>query len=252
VFTVGNLVLGSLAALLVGLSKTALPGTGLVATPLIAVFVSGRGIPGTILPVLIAADLFAVWWYHQHARWDLLRPMIVSVSVGFAAGAAFFAAVGSSTRPIDIVVGVSILLMAGLQAWRMVRRQQPAEPTAAAAAVYGTTGGFTTFVANAAGPVMNTYLVRLGLGKEAMIGTSTWFYFTVNVAKIPVYLALGEWSSGGHFFTGERLAFDTALLPALLIGVFGGRRLFNRLPDRAFLIAVLVLSAAGAVKLLLP
>jgi uncharacterized membrane protein YfcA len=238
--------------MLVGLSKTALPGTGLVATPLIAVFISGRGIPGTILPVLIAADLFAVWWYHQHARWDLLRPMIVSISVGFAAGAAFFAAVGSSTRPIDIVVGVSILLMAALQAWRMVRQQQPAKPTATAAAVYGTTGGFTTFVANAAGPVMNTYLVRLGLGKEAMIGTSTWFYFTVNVAKIPVYLALGEWSSGGRFFTGQRLAFDTALIPALLVGVFGGRRLFNKLPDRAFLIVVLVLSAAGAVKLLLP
>jgi hypothetical protein len=59
VFTTGNLILGALAAVLIGLSKTALPGTGLVATPLIAVFVSGRAIPGTILPVLIAADLFA-------------------------------------------------------------------------------------------------------------------------------------------------------------------------------------------------
>ncbi len=124
-FTIGNLILGSLAAILVGMSKTALPGTGLVATPLIAVFVAGRAIPGTILPVLIAADVFAVWWYHQHARWDLLRPMIVSVTVGFAAGATFFAVVGSSTRPIDIVVGASILLMAGLQAWRMVRQQPP-------------------------------------------------------------------------------------------------------------------------------
>jgi uncharacterized protein len=111
------------AAILVGMSKTALPGTWLVATPLLAVFVSGRAIPGTILPVLIA-DVFAVRWYHQHARWDLLRPMIVSVTVGFAAGATFFAAVGS-TRPIDIVVGASILLMAGLQAWRMIRQQQP-------------------------------------------------------------------------------------------------------------------------------
>jgi uncharacterized protein len=252
VFTTGNLILGSLAAVLIGLSKTALPGTGLVATPLIAVFVSGRAIPGTILPVLIAADVFAVSWYHQHARWDLLRPMIVSVTVGFAAGATFFAVVGSSTRPIDIVVGASIVLMAGLQAWRLVRQQQPAAPTPRAAALYGTTGGFTTFVANAAGPVMNTYLVRLGLGKEAMIGTSTWFYFTVNLAKIPVYLVLGEWSSGGRFFTSTSLAFDAALLPALLIGVFGGKKLFHRLPDRGFLIAVLVLSTAGAVKLLLP
>jgi uncharacterized membrane protein YfcA len=252
VFTAGNLVLGSLAALIVGLSKTALPGAALVATPMIAAIVTGRAIPGTTLPVLLAADLFAVTWYRRHARWDLLRPMIISVSVGFVAGAAFFAIVGSSTRPIEIVIGVSILLMAAIQTWRMIRRQQPAIPTPAAAAVYGSTGGFTTFVANAAGPVLNTYLMRLGLGKQELVGTSAWFYFAVNVAKVPVYLALGEWSSGGQFFTRTSLAFDAALLPAVVAGVFGGRTLFHKLPDRAFLIGVVVLSAAGAIKLLLP
>ena len=35
-FTLGNLILGSVAALIVGLSKTAFPGAALVATPLIA------------------------------------------------------------------------------------------------------------------------------------------------------------------------------------------------------------------------
>ena len=34
------------------------------------------------------------------------------------------------------------------------------------AALYGTAGGFTTFVSNAAGPIMNTYLVGLGLDKR--------------------------------------------------------------------------------------
>jgi uncharacterized protein len=252
VFTAGNLVVGSLAALIVGLSKTALPGAGLVATPILAVIVTGRAIPGTTLPVLLAADLFAVTWYSRHARWDLLRPMIISVSVGFAAGAAFFAMVGNATRPIELVIGVSILLMAAIQTWRMIGLQQPATPTPTAAVVYGSTGGFTTFVANAAGPVMNTYLMRLGLGKEELVGTSAWFYFAVNVAKVPVYLALGEWSSGGRFFTPDSLAFDAALLPAVVVGVFGGRTLFHKLPERGFLIAVLVLSAVGAIKLLLP
>jgi uncharacterized membrane protein YfcA len=67
-----------------------------------------------------------------------------------------------------------------------------------------------------------------------------------------VYIALGEWSSGGSFFTHTNMVFDAALMPAVLLGLFGGRRLFHRLPERAFLIGVLVLSAAGAVKLLLP
>jgi uncharacterized protein len=252
VFTAGNLILGSLAGLIVGLSKTALPGAALVVSPLIAAIVTGRAIPGTTLPLLLAADIFAVAWYRRHARWDLLRPMIISVSVGFAAGAAFFAIVGSSTRPIEVVIGISILLVVVVQCRRMIVRRQPVLPTASAAAVYGSTGGFTTFVANAAGPILNTYLVSLGLTKEELVGTSAWFYFSVNAAKVPVYVALGEWTSGGRFITGTNLAFDAALLPAVLVGLFGGRKLFHRLPETAFLIGVLVLSAAGAIKLLLP
>jgi uncharacterized protein len=252
VFTAGNLILGALAGLIVGLSKTALPGGALVVTPIVGAFVSGRLLPGTVLPLLIAADLFAVSWYHRHARWDLLRPMILSVAAGFAVGTAFFVAVGSSTRLIDIVIGCSILLIVAIQVWRIIRKSKPTQATATSAALYGSTGGFTTFVANAAGPILNTYLVGLGLGKEELIGTSAWFYFAVNVAKVPVYAAIGGLSHGGHFFTANSLAFDAACIPAVLVGLFSGRTLFHRLPERAFLVAVLVLSAAGAVKLLLP
>src|SRR3954451_16307834 len=138
------------------MSKTAFPGAALVATPLIATIVSGRLIPGTTLPILLAADVFAVTWFSRHARWVVLRPRLVSVSVGFAAGAAFFAIVGSSTRPIEVVIGASVLLMVVIQVWRMYRRLVPVRTTGANAGRYGSTGGFTTFVANAAGPILNT------------------------------------------------------------------------------------------------
>lgn len=251
-FTAGAIVVGAIAALVVGLSKTALPGAGLLATPLLATVVGGRLLPGTTLPVLLAADVFAVAWYRRHARWDLLRLLAVFVGVGFAAGTAFFVAVGSGTRVLDVTIGVTVLVMVAAQAWRTVRRSSPAEPSVAAAAGYGAVGGFTTFVSNTAGPVMSTYLVRLGLGKVEMLGTSAWFYAAVNLAKIPVYLALQHWSDGGPFFTGESLAYDAALVPAVVAGVLAGRRLVHRLPQELFLRLVLVLSAAGAVKLLLP
>jgi hypothetical protein len=224
----------------------------LVVTPIVGTIVTGRLLPGIVLPLLLVGDVFAVSWYHRHARWDLLRPMIVSVAVGFAAGTAFFLAVGSSTRPVNVVIGASILLIVVIQVSRMIRRNRPKAATATSAAAYGVTGGFTTFVANASGPVLNTYLVGLGLGKEELLGTSAWFYFSVNFTKVPVYIAIGALSSGGHFITGTSLAFDLACVPAVLVGLFGGRTLFHRLPERAFLSVVLLLSAAGAVKLLLP
>jgi uncharacterized protein len=159
--------------------------------------------------------------------------------------------VGNSVRTIDVVIGVIIVVMVAIQLWRMVRRRPPRHPTPRDALIYGTAGGFTTFVSNSAGPVMNTYLVGLGLDKHEQVGTSAWFYFAVNVAKIPCYLALGWLTAGGHFFTAESLLWNLAMVPAIVAGVFLGRAVFRRIPQQAFVIVVLVLSAAGGIKLLI-
>ncbi len=250
-FTVEALLAGALAAYIIGLSKTAVPGAGLIAIPLFAIVFEGRLIPGANLPILICADLFAVRWYRQHTRWDLLRPLAWWVGLGYVFGIVFFIAVGSATRSLELVIGVIVLVIVAIQLWRMLRGSPHREADLTTAAVYGTTGGFTTFVANAAGPVINTYLVGLHLPKHELIGTSAWLYFAVNTSKIPFYVALGEWTSGGRFFTARSLLFDLAVVPAIFAGVFSGRSLFVRIPQRAFLIVVLVLSAAGAIKLVI-
>jgi len=251
VFTPEAIIVGIVAALVVGLSKTALPGAGLLSVPLVAMIVEGRLIAGASLPLLIVADLFAVSWYRHHTRWDLLRPLAIWVGAGFALGITFYVAVGSSLRVIDVAIGVIVVVMVAIQLWRMWRRH-PAKPaTPSDAVVYGSAGGFTTFVSNSAGPVMNTYLVGLGLGKEEQVGTSAWFYFAVNVAKIPFYLALGAWTSGGTFFTTDTLLWNLAMVPAIVAGVYLGRAVFRHIPQETFVMLVLVLSAAGGIKLLI-
>lgn len=249
-FTVSALLAGALAAYIVGLSKTGIPGGGLLAIPLFATVFDGRLIVGATLPVLMFADLFAIAWYRQHARWDLLQPLAVWVGIGYAFGIVFFVAVGTATRALEVVIGGIVLSIVAIQVWRMWRSSSEHSATTGTAAVYGTAGGFTTFVANAAGPVINTYLVRLRLPKQQLIGTSAWLYFVVNVSKVPFYLALGEWTNGGRFFTWDSLLFDLAVLPAIIAGVYSGRALFHRIPQRTFLLVVLMLSAGGALKLL--
>lgn len=250
-FTVGALLVGALAAYIVGVGKTGLPGGALIAIPLFATVFEGRLIPGGTLPVLLFADVFAVAWYRRHTRWDLLRPLAPWVGVGFAFGIGFFVIVGGTTRSIKIAIGAIVLAIVTIQVVRMYRGAPERPATRATAATYGTTGGFTTFVANAAGPVFNTHLVGLGLSKHELVGTSAWLYLTINLAKIPFYVALGEWTDGGRFFTWESLGYGAAMTPAVVAGVFSGRALFRRIPQRAFLIIVIVFSAAGAVRLLL-
>ncbi len=248
-FTVEALLLGGAAAFIVGLSKTGLPGGALIAIPMLAAVFDGRLITGATVPILIVADLFAIGWYRQHTRWDVLRALAPWLGLGYLFGIAFFIAIGSADDVLEVTIGAIVLVIVGLQGWRMWRGQ-PDGDGRAPAVPYGTIGGFTTFVANAAGPVINTFLIRSGLPKHELIGTSAWLYFTVNVSKIPLYVALAAWSPGGPFFTGESLLFDFTLVPAIVAGVFAGRALFHRIPQRTFTIVVLALSAAGALKLI--
>lgn len=248
-FTVGSLLVGLLAAAVVGLGKTGLPGGALVAVPLLATVFDGRLIAGGTLPILLAADVFAVAWYRQHARWDVLRPLAPWIALGYALGAAFFVAVGTATDAIAVTVGVVVL---AIVAWQVVRTWRGAGGDAgpSSAAFHGATGGFTTFVANAAGPVVNTYLLRVGLPKHELIGTSAWLYFLVNLSKIPFYVALGAWTAGGRFFTAESLLFGLAVVPGVFVGVAAGRAVFRRIRQEVFTVTVLVLSAAGAIRLI--
>lgn len=244
-----ELGIGAVAAFLIGLSKTGLPGSALVALPLIAIVAEGRLIPGATLPLLIVADLFAVAWYRRATRWDLLASLAPWIAVGYAGGIAFFILIGAASRRLEATIGVVLLVIVIAQLRRTL-----AEPVTdsglLSTAAHGAAGGFTTFVANAAGPVLNTHLASRGLDKVELLGTAAWLYFGLNLSKIPFYVALGAWSEGGPFFTTDSLVWDAALIPAIVAGVFAGRRLQHRIPQRAFLIAVLALSAAGAVALI--
>jgi uncharacterized membrane protein YfcA len=133
----------------------------------------------------------------------------------------------------------------------MIRRRPPQAARPRDALVYGSAGGFTTFVSNSAGPVMNTYLVGLGLDKDEQVGTSAWFYFSVNLAKIPLYVALGYLTTGGHFFTREVLLWNVCMIPAIVAGVYAGRWMLPRISQEVFVMIVLLLSALGGIRLLL-
>jgi uncharacterized membrane protein YfcA len=250
VFTPGGLFAGAVAAFFIGISKTGMPGAGILSIPLLALVVSGRLIPGVMLPLLMVADFFAVAWYRRHTRWDLLRPLGLWLAVGFAFGIGFFIVVGNAPGALERTIGAIVLVIIVLQLWKMRRETEPRPLGPVATAGYGTAGGFTTFVANAAGPVVNTYLAGLRLHKSEFLGTAAWLYFVVNVSKIPFYLGLQVWSEGGEFFSAEGLRYDLLMIPAVMAGVLVGRAIYNRIAQRAFLVVILVLSALGALNLL--
>ena len=58
---------GAIAALIIGFSKTGVPGTGILMVPIMANVFGARLSVGATLPMLVLADCFAVVFYRAHA-----------------------------------------------------------------------------------------------------------------------------------------------------------------------------------------
>lgn len=249
-----------IGALSIGIAKTGVPGFGIFVVPVFALLVGdGVGSAGWLLPLLIAADIFAVAYHRRHAQIPRLVELVPWVLIGMAVGGVVMAAdrwwlrdtAGKSAG--NMLIGALILTMVVVHVWRTWRpavTQDRAVVVAKAsgrgqAAVYGIAAGFTTFLANAAGPVMNLYFLAKRFPKEQLIGTGAWFFLVVNVSKVPIYAPLGQ-------FTATSLLFDLILLPAVIVGAVTGKRIFAVLPQQVFANIVLILAAVAAVVLMVP
>lgn len=230
-------------AVVIGLSKAALPGAGTIAVALFAAALPAKQSTGTILLVLIVGDLFAVLAYRRHADIRALLRLIPTVVAGILAGTLFLAY--SSDEGVRRTIGIILLLVVAITLWR--RRAQTdtvTAPSAAAAGVYGVLGGFTTMVANAAGPVMSMYFLSARLPVHVFLGTAAWFFAVVNVAKVPFSIAFG-------LITVPGLVVDLLLVPAVLLGALVGRRIAGVISQRLFEQIVIVLTVVGAVYLVI-
>jgi uncharacterized membrane protein YfcA len=109
----------------------------------------------------------------------------------------------------------------------------------------GLLAGVTTMLAHAAGPVMQVYLLAMGLKKNEFIGTGAWFFLVVNSLKVPFFLAQG-------MITPATLAVDLRLVAGIPVGVAVGIWLVNRLSNRSYVVWVEAMTALAALRLLIP
>ncbi len=236
-------LLMAVGACLIGLAKAGLPGLGILAIPLFASVVPAKESTGLILPILVIGDIIGVALFRQHAQWKFLWKLFPWTMAGVLVG---WQALGwldnAQIRPL---IGGIVLIMLALNLWRQ-RHQDLKDiiPTGMwFSAVIGLSAGFTTMVANAAGPIMIIYLLAMRLPPAAFIGTSAWFFLLVNSFKIPFSAQLG-------LITLSSLKFNAILLPFIALGAFIGFRFARRVPRNVFDRLVLILAAAGAIKLL--
>jgi uncharacterized protein len=234
-FTYWQWLLGASCAVGVGISKTGVPGLSILVVPLMVLAVGdARQSAGWLLPLLSMADVFALYYWRRHAAASRLFSLAPWVLAGMAVGAA---ALSFNEHTLRFIVGAIVVVMLALYFWRRL-----ATPVPAHSAPYGIAAGFATTVANAAGPVMVLYLLSKRLPKEEFLATGAWFFFVINLSKMPIYAWHG-------LISPRSLAFDALMIPAVALGAVSGRWLVEHIPERVFEVLVVALTVISTVLL---
>jgi uncharacterized membrane protein YfcA len=226
---------------LLGISKGGFLGLGVMALPLMSLFVPPLQAAAIILPTALAQDALTLWIYRRDwSAWNI-KLMLPSMIVGM--GIAWLLAASLSAAHIRLAIGLIAALFV-LRHWLSGRfeRWLPA-PSAITAIVFGMIGGVTTMLANAGGPAWQIHLLPQKLDKLSYIGTVSVLFAASNIVKIPGFATLG-------FLTRENLLVGLSLVPVAVIANYAGIWLVRRTSNELFYRIAYALMFVIAVELM--
>lgn len=197
--------------------------------------------------VLIAAygivnQAYGIWKVRNALQWRRILPFVIGGAVGVPLGAWLV----TYLNPEHLRIGVGVLLIA----YSIYNLARPALPPiksnraidGGVGVLNGLLGGLTGL-----GGVISTIWVQLGGGpKDAQRAVFQ------PVLFITMTMATLTFAATGHLFTVDILKLFLMGLPALLLGLWLGVRLYGKLDDAAFRKAILILLLISGMSLVGP
>lgn len=233
--------LAIVAALIVGISKAGIGGLGMLAVAIFAQLMPAKQATGMVLPLLCIGDLVAAASYRQHAKWKHIWRLFPWTAAGVVLG--YFALDLVNERQAKLLIGGIVL---SLVVMHVIRRRFAGHETEHGSwfpPTIGVLAGFTTLVANAAGPLMAVYMLAMRLPKMDFVGTGAVFFLLLNFFKVPFMLHLG-------LINGDSFTLNLLLAPLVVAGAWFGRKLVMKIEQRSFENIALALSVIAGLKLL--
>ena len=212
------------SVLVLGLAKGGFAGIGMVATPLLALFVPPLQAAAILLPILLVQDAISVWAYRRD--WDAwnLKVMMPGALVGI--GVAWALAAYLPDMWVRLLVGL-IGLAFVLNAWFGHLPPQVKQPSAAKGAFWGGLSGLTSTLVQAGSPPFQIFVLPQRLPKLTFVGTNAVFFAAMNFLKLVPYASLGQ-------FSGKTFETSLLLLPLAIVANFFGLWLVRVTPQQLF------------------
>ncbi len=262
------------AAICFGIDKSLASGAGLLSIATLTAVMPAHQASGLTLLMAICADWSAIWAYRGNVNVKSLIRLIPFVLVGICAGIWFLYVADNTVmkKTIGIILAVFIamyfitVLRKRLSAGKggdedaakstaeterlELEGVSDAEAGGRATAlswlkriICGLLAGFTTMVANAAGPVTSIFFLSEHLPVIRFLGTTAWFYLIVNLIKLPISIHLG-------MITWEGFLSMAWTIPLIIVTVMIGRSIARRVSQETFTRLIYILSVVAVVRLL--
>ncbi|NLH58229.1 MAG: sulfite exporter TauE/SafE family protein [Clostridiales bacterium] len=239
-----SLLLLVAAAILIGFSKTGILGASLPAVAMITYSFDAKVASGFMLTLLIIADIPAVLKYGRFGKpKDMLRllpPALLGIILGAIVGD--WLDEGQFKLLMGLMVLVCLLLILYGQ---IFKKEIKAPDNKLFHIIIGVLSGFSSMVGNAAGPIFSLYLISMSFDRNKFIGTAAWFFFTVNLIKLPFHIFM--WGT----ITGTSFKYTLAMVPFILLGAIVGIYLIKRIKEKHFQMAVSFMTALAALYLMI-
>jgi len=238
------LALAMFAALCVGVSKAGFGGISMISVVLFAEIYGARLSTGLALPLLIVADLTVYPAFRRFGSWRPVWPLLPPTLLGLLGGWYLLGRIDDAVarRIIGGVVLAMVALQLGRRWWP--RAYQEMADSRGFGHAAGVAGGFATMLANAAGPIIQLFFLSRRFNKMDLVGVGARFFLVVNLAKVPL-------SAGLALISPASLLENAKLLPAMGLGVWLGKRMLHRVPQRLFEWLIIVFAVLAGLRLTL-
>jgi uncharacterized membrane protein YfcA len=218
-------------------------GVSVVMMPVLALALGERDtVPALTLATLVG-NLSRVWLNRSSLRWSAAGWYLLGAAPAAAMGGLFFARAPESL--LAALMGM-FLLVALIH--RRVRKRPSTLPGTKMPekrlAIVGLGTGVVSALVGGAGPLVVPFFLAAGLIKAAFIGTEALAAAGVHVVKLAVY-------GGAQAVNSAALWAGAMTAPSIIAGSLVGKRIMDRVSERAFVLIVETMMVVAAIVLLL-
>ncbi len=187
-----DILIFALVAVLIGFSKGGLGGPVPVAltVPILTLIMDPQIAVGLILPLLMFADVFALYSYWR--QWDrkYIMLMLLPGLIGVLIGALILKDIDAVS--LKRIIGGLTLLALSFKIGSERLRRLAYHPRDWHGWFAGWASGFGSTLANVGAPPFTAYLLlQPNMTPRKFVGTTTLFFAVINLAKLPNFIGIG-------------------------------------------------------------